>query len=151
MKSHYGAVLNRKPVPKATAAKEIYPVSQAGDFLSSQFRSPLSDIRRILIFRKSGCSERIIMIWESMFRQKKEITVKVKLFGGLDKSVQGYDPDSGIAVGLPEGARLRHLVKKLRLPDSRSLAYFIRGERVGLQTKLSDHDEIACLRPLAGG
>jgi len=89
---------------------------------------------------------------EFMFRQKKQITVKVKLFGGLDKSVQkGYDPCSGIAVELPEGATLRHLVKKLRLPDSRLLAYFIRGERVGLQTKLADCDEIACLRPLGGG
>lgn len=87
-----------------------------------------------------------------MFRQKKQITVTVKLFGGLDKFIEnGYDPCSGIAVGLPEGARLGHLVKKLRLPDSRSLAYFIRGERAGLQTKLADRDEIACLRPLGGG
>jgi len=90
---------------------------------------------------------------EFMFRQKKQITVKVKLFGGLDKPVQadGYDPYSGIVVVLPEGAKLRHLVKKLRLPDPGSLAYFIRGERVGLQTKVADRDEIACLRPLGGG
>jgi len=89
---------------------------------------------------------------EFMFRQKKQITVKVKLFGGLDKSVHGvYDPYSGIVVTLPEGSRLGHLVKKLRLPDSSALAYFIRGERVGLKTKLTDRDEIACLRPLGGG
>jgi molybdopterin converting factor small subunit len=37
------------------------------------------------------------------------------------------------------------------LSDRYALVYFIHGERVGLRKRLEDGDEIACLRPAAGG
>ncbi|MBU0733241.1 MAG: hypothetical protein KKG10_03730 [Proteobacteria bacterium] len=83
----------------------------------------------------------------------KTIRVTVKLFTGLDKDVGevGQNPRDGITLNLPKGTRLRKLTKTLDLPDRYSLAYFVNGKQVGLLRKLKDGDEIACLRPSAGG
>lgn len=66
-------------------------------------------------------------------------------------ALSGYDPYGGLVLDMPEGARLRTLVKQLRVPGYKRLQYFIDGKRVGLWRKLSDGEEITCLRPLAGG
>jgi molybdopterin converting factor small subunit len=84
---------------------------------------------------------------------RNTLSVNVRLFSGLDKvaDVQGYDRDKGITVSIPEGTRLKKVVKMIGLADQYPLVYFIRGERVGLRKKLKAGDEIACLRPAAGG
>ena len=43
-----------------------------------------------------------------MFGTKESITVKVKLFSGLDRQVliDNYDPDKGIDLQIKKGARL---------------------------------------------
>jgi molybdopterin converting factor small subunit len=84
---------------------------------------------------------------------KNIITVKVSLFAGLDgdAAVDDYDRHEGIILNVPEGTRLKKVVKMIGLPDRYSLVYFIHGERVRLWKKLEDGDEIACLRPAAGG
>jgi molybdopterin converting factor small subunit len=84
---------------------------------------------------------------------KNIITVKVRLFAGLDKDVgvEAYDRHKGITLNVPEGTRLKKAVKMIGLSDRYALVYFIHGERVGLWKKLEDGDEIACLRPTAGG
>ncbi len=84
---------------------------------------------------------------------KNIITVKVRLFAGLDKDVdvKAYDRHKGITLNVPDGTRLKKVVKMIGLSDRYSLVYFIHGERVGLWKKLEDGDEIACLRPTAGG
>jgi hypothetical protein len=81
------------------------------------------------------------------------ISVTIKLYAGLDidAGVAGYDPATGVSLQIPNGARLKHAVNHLGLPDRRRLTYFIDGTRVGLWRKLKDGDEISCLRPLAGG
>ena len=72
------------------------------------------------------------------------ITVKVRLFAGLDRNadVDDYDRDEGITLNVPEGTRLKKVVKMISLPDRYSLVYFIHGEQVGLRKKLEDGDEI---------
>ncbi|MFZ5569028.1 MAG: MoaD/ThiS family protein [Thermodesulfobacteriota bacterium] len=79
--------------------------------------------------------------------------VRIKLFAGLevDAGMRGYDPLHGIVLDVPAGARLKVVTKRLGLPDGGRLMYFINGVRVGLWHRLKDGDEIACLRPLAGG
>jgi molybdopterin converting factor small subunit len=84
---------------------------------------------------------------------KNIITVKVRLFAGLrrDTDDDDYDRDKGFTLNVPEGTRLKKVVKMLRLSNRYTLVYFIHGEQVGLRKKLKDGDEIACLRPAAGG
>jgi len=84
---------------------------------------------------------------------KNVLTVKVRLFSGLEKDVNAddYDRHEGITLNVPQGTRLKKVVKMIGLSDRYALVYFIHGERVGLRKRLEDGDEIACLRPAAGG
>jgi hypothetical protein len=88
-----------------------------------------------------------------VFDKEKTIRVNVKLFSGLDTiaGVPGPHPREGIPMHVPRGTRIRNLVKMLGLPDRHALAYFVNGERVGLGEKLRDGQEVACLKPSAGG
>jgi sulfur carrier protein ThiS len=86
-------------------------------------------------------------------KMRPTVSVNVKLFAGIDKdaNVAGYDHNAGLVLTVPEGARLKKVVKMIGLPKRYTLVFFINGQRVGLQQKLEDGDEIACLRPIAGG
>jgi len=88
-----------------------------------------------------------------MFDGNKTIRVTVRLFTGLDKDIRevGQNPRDGIPLNLRKGTRLRSLAKSLGLPDRHSLAYFVNGKQVGLLRELQDGDEVACMRPSAGG
>jgi hypothetical protein len=88
-----------------------------------------------------------------MTDSKQTITIKVRLFAGLDQdaSLNGYDRREGLNLNVPRGTRLKKVVKMIGLPDRHLLAYFINGERVGLWRKLEDADDISCLKPAAGG
>ena len=84
---------------------------------------------------------------------KHTITIKVRLFAGLDQGadLKNYDHHEGLNLNIPKGTRLKKVVKMLGLPEGHLLAYFINGERVGLWRKLEDGDDISCLKPVAGG
>ncbi|MCP4752450.1 MAG: MoaD/ThiS family protein [Proteobacteria bacterium] len=84
------------------------------------------------------------------FGQKRRISVTVKLLAGLDQA-DGYDPDRGIVLQIPEGTRLKKAVKTLNLPRQQPISYIINGEKVNPGAKLSDGDEIFCFLPFAGG
>ena len=88
-----------------------------------------------------------------MTDSKQTITIKVRLFTGLDQdaNLNGYDRQEGLNLNVPRGTRLKKVVKMIGLPDRHLLAYFINGERVGLWRKLEDGDDISCLKPAAGG
>jgi hypothetical protein len=88
-----------------------------------------------------------------MTDSKHTITIKVRLFAGLDQdaNLKGYDHHEGLNLKIPRGTRLKKVVKMIRLPDRHLLAYFINGERVELWRKLEDGDDISCLKPAAGG
>ena len=84
---------------------------------------------------------------------KQTITIKVRLFAGLDQDAElnGHDRQEGLNLNVPRGTRLKKVVKMIGLADRHLLAYFINGERVGLRQKLEDGDDISCLKPAAGG
>jgi len=84
---------------------------------------------------------------------KSTVTVKVRLFAGIDKdaNVDNYDRNEGLTLKVPNGTRLKKVVKMIGLGDRYALVFLINGERAGLRKRLEDGDEIACLRPVAGG
>lgn len=84
---------------------------------------------------------------------KQTITIKIRLFAGLDQDAElnDYDRQEGLTLNVLRGTQLKKVVKMIGLPDRHLLAYFINGERVGLRRKLEDGDDISCLKPAAGG
>ena len=88
-----------------------------------------------------------------MRNSKQTITIKIRLFAGLDQDadLKDYDRETGLDLNIPRGTRLKKVVKLIGLPNRHLLAYFINGEQVELGRKLEDGDDISCLKPAAGG
>ena len=88
-----------------------------------------------------------------MSDSKQTITIKIRLFAGLDQDadLNDYDRQEGLNLNAPQGTRLKKVVKMIGLRDWHLLAYFINGEQVKLGRKLEDGDDISCLKPTAGG
>jgi len=88
-----------------------------------------------------------------MFGPKENITVKIKLYGGLDRqsNIADYDPESGIDLKISKGAKLKKVMRMLGLPRHEYMAYFINGEKAGANKKVNDKDVIFFLRPVSGG
>ena len=88
-----------------------------------------------------------------MRNSKQTITIKIRLFAGLDQDadLKDYDREAGLNLNIPRGTRLKKVVKLIGLPNRHLLAYFINGEQVELGRKLEDGDDISCLKPAAGG
>jgi molybdopterin converting factor small subunit len=88
-----------------------------------------------------------------VFWPRTRIRVRVKLFTGLHREVglMGYDPEAGIEMDIRKGARIRTVAKRLGLPGGVRVAFFVAGERAGRWHKLRDGDEVACIKPSAGG
>lgn len=88
-----------------------------------------------------------------MFGSKEYITVKIKLFSGLDRqtSIENYDPESGIDLKISKGAKLKKVVRLLGLRRHGPVVYFVNGEKAGLNQKVGDNDTIFFMKPVSGG
>lgn len=88
-----------------------------------------------------------------MFAARENITVKVKLYSGLDRQakIHPYDPDSGIDLQIAKGARLKKVLKQLGLSTRESTVGFINGKKACLGDKLKDGDVVFLMRPVSGG
>jgi molybdopterin converting factor small subunit len=88
-----------------------------------------------------------------MFGTKESITVKIKLFSGLDRQVKinNYDPDSGIDVQIVKGVRLKKIFKTIGLSRNESTACFINGKKVDVNEKLKNGDVLFFMKPVSGG
>ncbi len=64
------------------------------------------------------------------------LTVKVRLFGGIDKeaNVGDYDRNEGLTLKVPKGARLKKVVKIIGLSKQYTLVFFINGEKAGYRS-----------------
>ena len=84
---------------------------------------------------------------------QNSLTVKVRLFAGIDKeaNIGDFDRNVGHTLEVPKGTRLKKVVKMIELSKNYTLVFFINGERVGLWKKLEEGDEITIFRPTAGG
>ena len=88
-----------------------------------------------------------------MFATKENISIKIKLFGGLDRQakINDYDPDSGIDLQIAKGARLKKVFKTIGLSRSDSIACFINGKKVDVDEKLENGDVLFIMKPVSGG
>jgi molybdopterin converting factor small subunit len=88
-----------------------------------------------------------------MFGTKESISVKVKLFSGLDGQViiDNYDPDAGINLQIVKGARLKKIFKTIGLSRNESVVCFINGEKVDVNEKLKNGDVLFIMKPVSGG
>ncbi|MBP7585535.1 MAG: hypothetical protein KBA61_15945 [Spirochaetes bacterium] len=85
--------------------------------------------------------------------KSEPIKIHLKLFSGLHKEVNlpEYDTQKGIILPVKKGTRLRTLLKSIGMKRMSSNAYFRKGERIGLWSKLYDGDEVQCFKPSGGG
>jgi len=72
------------------------------------------------------------------------------LLAGLYRR-DGYNPETGIVMELPEGTRLKKAVKQLELPKHQAVSYIVNGEKAKPGTVLVNGDQIFCFLPFAGG
>ncbi|MEW6440043.1 MAG: MoaD/ThiS family protein [bacterium] len=88
-----------------------------------------------------------------MFKRRAAIRVTVRLSGGLDREVkvEDYEFSRGIPLVLREGARVKAVVKKLGLRNVSRILVVVNGQKVGLDHRLAEADEVLCLRPSVGG
>jgi len=88
-----------------------------------------------------------------MFGTKESISVKIKLYSGLDlqAKIDNYDPDSGIDLQMAKGARLKKTFAIMGLSKHQSMVCFINGKKAGLNEKLKHGDVVAFMRPVSGG
>jgi molybdopterin converting factor small subunit len=88
-----------------------------------------------------------------MIGTRENITVKVKLYSGLDRQAKigHYDPDSGIDLQIANGARLKKVMKILGLSTHESTVGFINGKKAGLSEKVNNGDAVYFMKPVSGG
>ncbi len=88
-----------------------------------------------------------------IFKISPPIIVTLKLFSGIDKQLsQGtYDPEKGIRLELPRGTRLKKALKIIGLTGLSSNIYYKNGARISTWNKLTDGDEVSCLKASGGG
>jgi hypothetical protein len=88
-----------------------------------------------------------------MFGPRKTITVKIKLYGGLDRlaKIDPYDPDKGIELQIKPGARLKKVFEKIGLARRESVVCFVNGKKADLGEKLENNDVVFFMRPASGG
>jgi hypothetical protein len=88
-----------------------------------------------------------------MFAPKENITVKIKLYGGLDRQskIDHYNPDSGVELQMVKGVRLKKVFKAIGLRRSESVVCFINGRKAGFSEKLKNQDVVFFMRPASGG
>jgi len=64
--------------------------------------------------------------------------LRVKLFGTLSGRVQGYDPEHGLEVVLPDGARVRDLMDRLEIDAAELNVVTVDGKILKPDAELKD-------------
>jgi len=77
--------------------------------------------------------------------------VRVKLYGTLRQSFPDYTPAHGIEVVIPEGAKVRDLVARMKIPNAK-WAIVSKGERIMRPDDLlGSGDVVRVFEPVFGG
>ncbi len=66
-------------------------------------------------------------------------------------TLDNLDAAGGICLKMERGKRLKHLLKKIGLKNSKELVFFRNNIRINNRTKLEDGDLISCLKVSGGG
>jgi len=77
-----------------------------------------------------------------MFISKATITIKVKLYSGLDRLIKmsAYDPETGYDLNISANSKLKQVAKKLGLKNRGPIVYFINGRKAKLKERLKNGD-----------
>ena len=88
-----------------------------------------------------------------MFRSRKNISINVKLYSGLDRQakISHYDPESGIELEIAKGSRLKKVFKSIGLSTRESTVGFINGKKADPGERLKDGDVVYLMKPVSGG
>ena len=77
--------------------------------------------------------------------------VRVKLFGTLGQRFPGYQPECGIEVEIPDGARIRDLLSHLDISQSQGGIVSIDGRLMKPHDKLENGALVNIFQPVFGG
>ena len=77
--------------------------------------------------------------------------VKVKFFGALSQKFQGYNPENGIEVEIPDGARVKDLLAHLRIPEAKGGVAAVEGVILHLEDPLKEGSSVHLLQSVYGG
>ena len=68
-----------------------------------------------------------------MFGTSKKITIKVKLYGGLDRraGIEPYDPEAGIELQVGKNTKIRRVLRSLGLGRHETMVFFVNGRKAG--------------------
>jgi sulfur carrier protein ThiS len=80
-----------------------------------------------------------------------EVKVTVKLFSGLEKDLQNYDPAKGMMFEIRDGVTMKELIDSMHLPPHGARFASIGGEVKQGDYKLRDGDLVKIFNVIAGG
>jgi sulfur carrier protein ThiS len=79
------------------------------------------------------------------------VNVRVKLFGLLPRRFPGYNPERGMEVELPPGARVGDLLARLNISKEEGGIVAVDGLVQKAEAELRDGSQISVFHPIVGG
>ncbi|MGE5841249.1 MAG: MoaD/ThiS family protein [Deltaproteobacteria bacterium] len=77
--------------------------------------------------------------------------VNVRFFGTLSQEFPGYDPEKGIEVEIPDGARVKDLLAHLGIPEAKGSVAAVEGVILHQDARLKDGASVQLLQSVHGG
>ncbi|MHC4984171.1 MAG: MoaD/ThiS family protein [Planctomycetota bacterium] len=77
--------------------------------------------------------------------------IRVKLYGTLKGNVCDYDPEHGLEVEIPDGAKVADLLSHLEIPKRNTPVVTLNHRIVKTEEKLIDGSEVRLIQPVSGG
>jgi sulfur-carrier protein len=77
--------------------------------------------------------------------------LKIRLFATLRRFVPGYDPYQGLALDIPPGTTLLHLIEQLGLPPEDVTLILVNGVQQPPHYQLQGNERVAFFPPVGGG
>ena len=85
------------------------------------------------------------------FKNLLMMKVRVKWFGTLNPEFPSYDSEKGLEVELSDGARMKDLLARLRIPEVKGAVVAVDGKVLHLEDPLKDGSSVHLLQPVYGG
>ncbi len=79
------------------------------------------------------------------------MNVRVKLFGLLPRRFPGYDPEKGLEVDLPPGARVKDLLARLGISKEEGGIVAMNGQVQKAEAEVGEGAVLHVFHPIVGG
>ena len=77
--------------------------------------------------------------------------VRVKWFGTLNPEFPSYDPEKGLEVEIYDGARVKDLLARLRIPEVKGAVVAVDGKVLNLEDPLGEGASVCLVQVVYGG